>query len=120
MKHLKLYEEFIFVNPEKEKQKSIDKVKDEVSYYEKGNSPMNVSIDGNNLEEAKLKINGTLPFEPKIILSVEFPDGYDNYLEIIDDLNLETVTREGIPIDVDSISINDSTVGHIYIRRKED
>jgi len=120
MEHLKLYEEFIFINQEKEKQKSIDKTKDEISYYEKGNSPMNVSINGDNLEEAKLKINGTLQFEPQIILSVKFPEGYDDYLDIINDLNLETVTREGVPIHADDISIYNTHIGHIYVRRKED
>jgi hypothetical protein len=120
MEHLKLYEEFIFINQEKEKQKSIDKTKDEISYYEKGNSPMNVSINGDNLEEAKLKINGTLQFEPQIILSIKFPEGYDDYLNIINDLNLETVTRDGVLIGVDDMSIHGKPIGHIYVRRKKD
>lgn len=118
MEHIKLYEEFIFINQEKERQKSIDKVKDEVGHYDKGSSPVNVSINGNNLEEAKLRIEGTLRYEPQIILSVKFPEGYDDYIEILNDLNLETITREGMPIDADSISINNTPIGHIYIRKK--
>jgi len=119
MKHLKLYEEFIFIDEKKEKQKSIDKVKDEVSHYTRGNSPVNVSIKDDNYEESALRIEGTLQFEPKIILSVFFPDGYDNYVNIVDELNLQTITRDGYEIDVDDISINNTNVGHIYVKKKD-
>ena len=119
MEHLKLYEEFFFIDEKKEKQKSIDKVKDEVSNYTKENTPINISIKGDDYEEASLKINGALNIHPKIILSVEFPKGYDNYVTIVDELNLQTITIDGHEVGVDDISINDSTVGHIYVRRKE-
>ena len=119
MKHLKLYEEFIFIDEKKLKIKSIDKVKDEVEGYTEANAPVNVSINGGNFEEASLRINGGLRFHSKIILSVTFPKGYDDYLKILDELDLQTITRDGHIIDPDSISINDSVVGHIYIRKKD-